>query len=175
MASQLKLSIPHPQVSWALIISQYVRLWLTTFSGVRPCQENRVLCIISDWFFSPPPAGRRTGFFSYLLQEPGQAPEGKSHNIVGLSSCLGPQEFLTLRLAHMEAARFISYGSGFPATTLVAVEISALLTCEPFCPPTHVSGLEKCMLVHSFIQSSQPDEIINPILPMRKLRPVFHS
>lgn len=96
------MSISHPQVSWALIISQYVRLWLTTFSGVRPCQENRVLCIISDWFFSPPPAGSRTGFFSYLLQEPGQAPEGKSHNIVGLSSCLGPQEFLTLRLAHTE-------------------------------------------------------------------------
>lgn len=96
------VSISHPQVSWALIIAQHVRLWLTAFSGVRPCQENRVFCLISNWFLSPPPAGSMTGFFSYSLWEPGQAPEGKSHNIVGLSSCLGPLAFSALRLPHTE-------------------------------------------------------------------------
>lgn len=41
-------------------------------------------------------------FLRYSLWEPGQSPEGKSHNIVGLSLCLGPLEFLTLRFVHTE-------------------------------------------------------------------------
>lgn len=79
MTREAGVGISLPQAIWALITSQQVRLWLT--------KKRELWC-------SPSPFQNHEGIFlQYLLWEPGQAFQGKSHNTVGASQWLGPLEF----------------------------------------------------------------------------------
>lgn len=92
-------------------------------------KKNRVLRCVSKWFLSSFPAESLRGIFlMHLLWEPGQAPQGKSHNIM---------EFLTLRVVPPEPPATYqlqfktSYLNSFPGWCLWRV--SALVSWGFLC------------------------------------------
>lgn len=79
---------------------------------------------ISQWFIPSFPHQKHKGIFlQYLMQEPGPAPEGKSHKSMDPHDWVHLKS-LTLRLVYIVPQQLINYISSFPALALILSEVS---------------------------------------------------